>query len=151
MMMEREGEREDHHHRPLILETFPYRLHHPPQSPALESTQCRERNERRREERRERDQSCEPSGSGTQRNDARRQADRERSPRESLRSNLPRRDKPKESDTPINPRVEKRALSDHKEHPTIRTHLKKRRVQNLEERKQEVERFGSKPKQAGRC
>ena len=30
MMMEMEVDREDHHHRPLILETFPYRLHHPP-------------------------------------------------------------------------------------------------------------------------
>ena len=55
---------------------FPLPVTPPPRSPVLERTPRRELSERRREERRERDQSCKPSGSGTQRNDAQQRADR---------------------------------------------------------------------------
>ena len=92
---------------------FPLPVTPPPRSPVLERTPRRELSERRRGGRRERDQSCEPSGSGTQRNDAQRRADRERSPRESMRAHTLRR----ESHTPATPRVEKCALSDQEEQP----------------------------------
>ena len=80
---------------------------------------------REHSERRGRDQSCEPSGHGMQRNDAQRRADRERSPRESMRAHSPRRERPRESHTPVTPRVEKRLSVIKKSSP--RTHPKKGR------------------------
>ena len=90
----------------------------PPRSPTMQRTPRREQSEKRG---RERDQSCEPSGSGTQRRDAKRTPDRERSPRRSSPPQTPRRDRERERATytyPSAPRVEKRALSDNEEPST---------------------------------
>jgi len=93
---------------------FPLPVTPPPGSPQAVRTPRREQRERRE---RERDRSCEPSGSGLQRNDARRPTARERSPRESPQLSTPRREREREREIHV-PRMEKRPLSDSEEQHT---------------------------------
>jgi hypothetical protein len=76
---------------------FPLPVTPPPGSPATARTLRREQRERRG---RERDRSCRPSSSGTQRYDAERATERERSPRESPQPHTSRRERQREQHTP---------------------------------------------------